>query len=601
MEELVDASESRAPQESDSSCESAVQRLIRQSRGLADELAERPNLGLNTAPQRELGRFAELGLLMAPIPTALGGLGIGIEDGTQLSMLRLLAITGGADLALGRIYEGHVNGILLVHRYGTPKQMERLAEDVRAGLLSGVWNTGGPTPLRLNQRGSSLGFEGIKTFATGAAFVKRPIITAELHTSGEPRGWQMTLPRMETLSPSLDRSFWHPLGMESSESFQIDLTGSAITAEDLIGEPGDFYCDPMFYGGTIRFAAVQAGAVLRLHAMFAAWLDQRGRGDDPYQIARLGEIAIAAQACVLWIEKAAAVAESNFYASEKSRIERMHECADMTRTSILRLATRVIQLVTEGVGAHGLLQPFRFERVIRDLTMYLRQPAPDFVIATVGRLSRDKSHRNSAGTEAGFWSDDNTVESLPPRYFRRIYERHPDPWKFASSDYERQKYDITLESLPRDRYRNGLEIGCSIGVLTARLAERTDALLGIDVSDRALEQARQRCAGLPQVHFRKLQVPEQMPDGDFDLIVVSEVAYYWQHADLERAADRVAQHQQPGSHLVLVHLTEPVRDYPLTGDAVHDYWTGRPEWTTIHSERHDRFRLDVLERIHETE
>ncbi len=595
MEDLVDGL-THEEREQSAPGQDAASRLITRARELADELAARPNLGLNTAPERELARFAQLGLLTAPLPTALGGLGLGIEPGTHTAMLRLLAIVGGADLALGRIFEGHLNGILLVHRYGTPAQLARLADDTRQGLISGVWNTGGATPLLIHQIPEGFRFEGIKTFATGAAFVKRPIITAELIEKDQSRGWQMTMPRMDTLSPSLDRSFWHPLGMESSESFQIDLTHSVIAPDDLIGAPGDFYRDPMFYGGTIRFASVQAGAVLRLHAMFAAWLDERSRAEDPYQVARLGEVAIAAQACVLWIEKAAAVAENCFYSTEKADVERMHECADMTRTSILRLATRVIQLVTEGVGAHGLLQPFRFERVLRDLIMYLRQPAPDYVVATIGRFSREKSHRKSTGTEWGFWSDEPIAESLPPRYFSRIYARQSDPWKFASSEYERQKYDVTLASLPGPRYQNALEIGCSIGVLTSRLAQRTHHLLAVDVSDRALEQARQRCAQFPHVSFQKLQVPQQMPEGTFDLVVVSEVAYYWRQADLELAADRIAAQQQPGAHLILVHLTEPVRDYPLTGDAVHDYWTGRPEWTTIHSERHDRFRLDVLEK-----
>jgi len=575
----------------------AAGRLIADARALADELAVRPNLGLDTAPIRELERFAELGLMMAPFPRALGGLGLGTEPGMNLPMLRLLAIAGGADLAIGRIVEGHVNGILLVQRYGTSEQLERLADDTRGGMLSGVWNTGGREPLRLHRTAAgSFTFDGIKTFATGAAFIQRPIVTAEL--DGE--GWQMTIPRLDELQTTLDRSFWHPLGMESSESFQIDFTGATIRADDLIGGPGDFYRDPMFYGGTIRFAAVQAGAVLRLHAMFAEWLNQRGRPpgreDDPYQLARLGDIAILAQEAVLWIERAAAVADRSFHRTEKGHIERMHECADMTRTAILRIATRVIQLVTEGVGAHGLLQPFRFERVLRDLTMYLRQPAPDSVVASIGRFSKEKANRKSSGTEWGFWSGEDPLESLPPRYFSRIYQRRGDPWGFETSPYESEKYNLTVESLPLSSYRSAVEVGCSIGVLTARLAPRCERLLGIDVSEIALEQARQRCAHLPQVRFEKMQFPRQAPDDCFDLIVVSEVAYYWQRADLALAADELAARHLPGGHLVLVHLTEPVPDYPLTGDEVHDYWLTRPEWCHLHAERRDRFRLDVLER-----
>jgi len=597
MEELVDDAAQIAKGESISGS-STIRRLLHDARELAAELSARPHLGQTSGAEADIQRFAEIGLLTAPLPRAYGGLGLGLEPGSHTALLRLLAVVGGADLAVGRLYEGHVNGILLVGRYGTVRQMERLADEVHGGDLSGVWNTGGSVPMRLFACRSGFRFVGVKTFATGAAFVKRPIITAELVDDAQARGWQMTLPRMESLSPSIDRSFWHPLGMERSDSFQIDLTDCLVAGDDLIGGPGDFYRDPMFYGGAIRFAAVQAGAILRLHTMFAEWLNERGRGDDPYQAARLGEVALAAQAAVLWIERAGAVADDCFYAEEKFGIERMHECADMTRTAILQLAMRVIQLVTEGVGAHGLLRPFGFERVLRDLTMYLRQPAPDQVVATIGRFSCEKLRCKSTGTEWGFWSDDPIAESLPPSYFARIYQRQADPWGFASSDYEREKYDITLASLPRPHYDAGLEVGCSIGVLTARLADRAASLLGVDVTDRALEQASERCAAFPWVRFEKRQVPQQMPEGQFDLIVLSEVAYYWQSSDLELAADRIADCQLSGGHLVLVHLTEAVGDYPLTGDAVHDYWTmERPEWRTIHSECHERFRLDVLERL----
>ena len=574
-----------------------IAQLLADAQQLADELAARPNLGLNTAPVRELERFAALGAMTAPLPVAHGGLGLGTETGGHPALLRLLAIAGSADLALGRIFEGHVNGILLVARYGSPAQLERLAEDTRNGMLSAVWNTGGAEPLRLHEQDGGFRFEGIKTFATGVAFIKRPIVTAELIDSEhQARGWQMTIPRMDAIATTLDRSFWHPLGMESSESFQIDFSGAHLAGDDLIGNPGDFYRDPLFFGGTIRFAAVQAGAVLRLHALFTEWLDDKKRSADPYQIARLGEVALLAQEAVLWIERAGTVADTSFYRTEKTHIERMHETADMTRTAILRLAMRVIQLVTEGVGAHGLLQPHRFERVLRDLTMYLRQPAPDYALATIGRTSIDKTHRRSNGTQWGFWTGGAPIESLPPRYFQNIYQRRRDPWGFETSEYERDKYGITLESLPRERYRSALEVGCSIGVFTACLAERTEDLLSLDVSERALEQARARCRHLPQVHFERMQVPGELPDGRFDLIMISEVAYYWQREDLKRAMTGLAERHQPGGHLVLVHLTEPVKDYPLTGDEVHDLWTARPEWTVVHSRREARFRLDVLER-----
>jgi hypothetical protein len=94
-----------------------------------------------------------------------------------------------------------------------------------------------------------------------------------------------------------------------------------------------------------------------------------------------------------------------------------------------------------------------------------------------------------------------------------------------------------------------------------------------------------------------MRVPQTMPEAEFDLVMVSEVGYYWNRADLGRAADGLAERHAAGGHLVLVHLTEWVPDYPLTGDQVHDFWLERPEWRRVGGERRERYRIDVLERV----
>ena len=407
----------------------------------------------------------------------------------------------------------------------------------------------------------------------------------------------MTLPNMETLEHSIDRSFWHPLGMERSESYAIDFTGGFIEESQVIGVPGDFYRDPMFRDGSVRFAAVQAGAVMRLNSLFAEWLDEMRRGDDPYQLARLGAVAIEAQGAAMWVEKSAAVAEESFYRSDKQHTERMIECANMMRVAIKRISSSAMQRVIAGVGAHGLLQAAAFERIVRDLTMYLRQPAPDQTAAAIGRFSLDKSHRRAEGSADGFWSDGFQDESLPPKYFERIYGRATDPWGFQSSEYERGKYRATVSALPRERYEKGLEIGCSIGVLSSLLADRSEQFLGLDVSEKALGTARKRCSGIATASFKCMRVPDEIPNGMFDLVVMSEVAYCWTGIELEGAADALVLLVVPGAHLVLVHLTERVPDYPLTGDQVHSYLLGGPEFRHHSGERHVRFRIDVLERL----
>lgn len=192
-------------------------------------------------------------------------------------------------------------------------------------------------------------------------------------------------------------------------------------------------------------------------------------------------------------------------------------------------------------------------------------------------------------------------QSLPPAYFEDVYGAAEDPWNFESSAYEAAKYSATLAALPRQRYRRALEIGCSIGVLTARLAPRCDKLLALDINQQALNKARDRCEQLQlsQVAFARMQVPSQFPVGTFDLVVLSEVGYYWSAADLTVAADKVIAALRRQASLLLVHWTAPVADYPLDGDDVHDYFFERAQQGRIkqvQGARTEHYRLDLFRR-----
>ena len=131
--------------------------------------------------------------------------------------------------------------------------------------------------------------------------------------------------------------------------------------------------------------------------------------------------------------------------------------------------------------------------------------------------------------------NESQPNSLPPSYFDKLYSSDPDPWKFETSEYEANKYAATVAALPKKHYRSAFEIGGSIGVLTQKLAQRCDALLSIDVSKLAQQQAIKRCQELSQVSFEIMSVPEQFPAQMFDLTLVSEVGYYWSWQDLKKA------------------------------------------------------------------
>lgn len=187
-----------------------------------------------------------------------------------------------------------------------------------------------------------------------------------------------------------------------------------------------------------------------------------------------------------------------------------------------------------------------------------------------------------------------TQARLSRDYFEGLYAASDDPWSFATSDYERAKYDDTIGFLDGRRHRRALELGCSIGVLTARLAERCDELLAVDISERAVETARRRLAGLADVRVERAELPEELPAGPWDLIVASEVLYYWSADTLRDALGRLAGALAPDGRLLAVHWTEPTESYPLLGDEVHDLLRRDPRLRVVAEAVRPSYRVDVL-------
>ncbi len=190
-------------------------------------------------------------------------------------------------------------------------------------------------------------------------------------------------------------------------------------------------------------------------------------------------------------------------------------------------------------------------------------------------------------------------ETLTPDYFDEVYKNSDDPWNFETSEYEAAKYAATLNVLPRATYRNAFEIGCSIGVLTEQLAANCKSLLAVDVSEKALAQAKKRCANLPNVRLKRMEVPKEFPDEMFDLILISEVGYYLSETDWRLAIEKVFKNLRDKGHIILTHWTPFVDDYPQTGDAVHDSFAAFAEgkMRNLRSDRTEKYRLDVWEKI----
>jgi len=180
-------------------------------------------------------------------------------------------------------------------------------------------------------------------------------------------------------------------------------------------------------------------------------------------------------------------------------------------------------------------------------------------------------------------------------YFDEMYRSDPDPWQFESSWYEGRKYALTVAALPDRRYRSAFEPGCSVGVLSSLLAERCEHLLATDIVPGALDRARRRVPDTERVRFEVRAIPEQWPSGLFDLVVLSEIAYYFDHDTLAGIVARLVSSTTPGASIVGVHW-RGATNYPLTGDQAHAVIDSHPSLRMSAHHIEPDFVLDVWHR-----
>jgi SAM-dependent methyltransferase len=186
--------------------------------------------------------------------------------------------------------------------------------------------------------------------------------------------------------------------------------------------------------------------------------------------------------------------------------------------------------------------------------------------------------------------------ATPAGYFEAFWAKGDDPWEHGTRWYETRKYDLTAAALPRPHYRRSFEPGCGSGFLTQRLAGRSDEHVAMERHPRGVAATARLCDGLPTVTAVEGTIPADWPPGRLDLIVLSEVLYYLDAADLDAALERVDESLAAGGDLVVVHFRSPVAEHTWTGDEVHSRVRIRTGWEVVLEAVDPEFRLEVLHR-----
>jgi trans-aconitate methyltransferase len=176
--------------------------------------------------------------------------------------------------------------------------------------------------------------------------------------------------------------------------------------------------------------------------------------------------------------------------------------------------------------------------------------------------------------------------------FESRYRKKADPWDFATSPYERRRYQTVLNALSRSTYRLIYEPGCSVGVLTEQLSRIAERVIATDFAPSAVEQARRRCARLRNVEIEVADVRHLVLPEHADLIVFSEIGYYFPVNEVGRIGRLLSQQLTPGGEFLAAHWLGHSVDHVLHGDQVHEELRETLPLMLIKGARHEGFRID---------
>ncbi|MDO6810946.1 bifunctional PIG-L family deacetylase/class I SAM-dependent methyltransferase [Zobellia galactanivorans] len=257
---------------------------------------------------------------------------------------------------------------------------------------------------------------------------------------------------------------------------------------------------------------------------------------------------------------------------------------------------------------HGEILPFRldistvFNRKLKAIHVYKSQLGkvvlddPNGFVLTPTLLAPFLTD-----TEYFFLTKLGTIQKIDEDYFESLYQGCKDPWDFSTSTYELEKYEYSVTSLGNTNFNTVLEIGCSIGVQTEKLARCSNDLLAVDISRTAIYEAKKRYGHLENVRFEVCDVTTSFPSDCFDLISFCEVGYYFDEDILLELFNNIKQSLINGGKLLMVHWTPFVPGYPLTGKQVHDLFTKyvaeNGDFYQITNEDLDKFSLQIWKKV----
>lgn len=336
--------------------------------------------------------------LNAPtVPKEHGGLGLGPLRGDAFTLWMMTKELAKADLSLARCWEGNANSLMLLDALAGDEQKARWFPGVvEKGEAWVVWS-GEPQARAPGERSFAGGFgttltaveggwivDGTKVFATSAGGADWAILLVNSagpggarHTSS-PETLLMLACALDDPTVEVDGSWWDPIGMRGTVSHLVRFHRTFIPDENRIGGPGQYLADNWQTAFAPHYAASFLGAAEGALEYALDHLKAQGKTADPYVQQRVARMSIHVETGHLWLRHVAGLWDAG-------RREEAQLAGSRVRHVVEHLAQETVENAIRACGARALIRPSPVERILRDLSFYIRHDNDDQVLATIGR------------------------------------------------------------------------------------------------------------------------------------------------------------------------------------------------------------------------
>lgn len=371
---------------------------------VAKECARRADDYDRTArfPVEDFDDIFAAGLHAPAVPRAYGGLGVGPHNDDALTLWLMTRELAKADLSLGRCWEGHANSLGLIDAFASPEQKERwFAGAVERGEKWVAWSgePQAPKPGERRRFGTGLTkvdggwiLNGSKVFATSATGAQWAILFVNpagpggaKHAEADVDSVLMVACDLSDPSITVDDSWWDPIGMRATVSHLVEFTDTFLAEENVIGEPGAFIRDGWKTAFVPHYAASFLGGAEAAFEYAVEYVMRQGKAADPYVQHRVGTMSVNVESGLLWLRHVARMWDSG-------RLVEARMASSRARHVIEHLAMETVDNCVRACGARSLVKPSPVERILRDLTFYVRHDNDDHILATIGRAALGESH-----------------------------------------------------------------------------------------------------------------------------------------------------------------------------------------------------------------